>query len=70
MDRESKPLKREIMKVDEASEYLQIHQMTLYRLMKQNKIPAFRVGGQWRLKRDHIDKWINNRLEKFVGKVL
>ena len=57
------------MNPDEASEYLQIHKMTLYRLMQKKEIPALKIGGSWRMKRDHLDKWMNSRLEKFFAKV-
>ena len=46
---------REILKMDEVSAYLQIHKMTLYRLANKGKIPAFRVGGSWRFRREHIE---------------
>lgn len=53
-----KPERTQIMKPKELAEYLGIHVITLYRLMKQNKIPGCKIGGQWRFKRDIIDEWI------------
>jgi excisionase family DNA binding protein len=38
--------------------YLHCHPNTVYRLLKERKIPAFRVGSDWRFRRSDIDEWI------------
>src|SRR5262245_29104878 len=38
--------------------YLNITKFTLYRLATQKKIPAFKVGNQWRFKKEMIDAWL------------
>jgi excisionase family DNA binding protein len=40
---------------DEVLEYLQINLRTLYRLIKAGKIPAVRIGRQWRFRKTEID---------------
>lgn len=52
----------QIMLPREAAKYLGIHIITLYRLIKKGEIPAFKIGGQWRLKKDLLDSWILNRI--------
>jgi excisionase family DNA binding protein len=47
-----------IMTVDEVAQFLRIHKTTVYRLLKESKIPAFRVGSDWRFNREEIDRWI------------
>ena len=42
---------------EEIAEYLKLHPYTLRRLARAKKIPAFRVGGQWRFRKDEIDSW-------------
>ena len=42
---------------EEMAEYLRLHPYTIRRLCREGKIPAFRVGGQWRFRKDEIDKW-------------
>jgi len=42
---------------EEVAQYLKLHPYTVRRLAREKKIPAFRVGGQWRFRRDDIDKW-------------
>jgi len=43
--------------VDEVCEYLRVHYNTIYRLIKQGRIPAFRVGSRWRVNVEHIELW-------------
>ena len=42
---------------EEIAEYLRLHPYTVRRLAREKKIPAFRAGGQWRFRKDDIDKW-------------
>lgn len=51
---------------DEIAKYLKLHPYTIRRLARENKIPSFRVGGQWRFRRDDIDKW--SRAHPFIDK--
>jgi excisionase family DNA binding protein len=37
-----------VMTVRDLSAYLHLHRSTIYRLLRQNQIPAFRVGSDWR----------------------
>jgi excisionase family DNA binding protein len=37
--------------------YLHVHPSTIYRLLKKQGLPAFRVGGRWRFDSEAIDKW-------------
>src|ERR1700680_2713667 len=44
---------------EEVLEYLQVNLRTVYRLIKAGKIPAVRVGRQWRFRKRDIDNWLN-----------
>lgn len=46
-----------MMTVAELAHYLHIHPSTVYRLVKRGKLPAFRVGSDWRFSRAAIDRW-------------
>jgi excisionase family DNA binding protein len=46
---------------DEVLEYLQINLRTVYRLIKAGKIPAVRVGRQWRFRKRDIDAWLDSQ---------
>ena len=51
----------EIMTVYEVAEYLKLHYMTVYRMVKRGDIPAFRIGIDWRFRREEIQRWIADR---------
>jgi excisionase family DNA binding protein len=44
---------------EEVLDYLQVNLRTVYRLIKAGKIPAVRVGRQWRFRKRDIDAWLN-----------
>ena len=46
------------MTVGEVADYLRVTKKTIYRLLGQSKIPATKVGNQWRFKRSSIDDWL------------
>jgi excisionase family DNA binding protein len=46
---------------EEVLEYLQVNLRTVYRLIKAGKIPAVRVGRQWRFRRRDIDAWLETQ---------
>jgi excisionase family DNA binding protein len=43
---------------EEVLDYLQVNLRTVYRLIKAGKIPAVRVGRQWRFRKSDIDEWL------------
>ena len=47
-----------VLTVREVAEYLRVHQTTIYRLLKEQKLPAFRVGSDWRFNREVIERWM------------
>lgn len=49
--------------VDELSEYLQVHRTTIYRLLKQRKLPGFRIGSDWRFNLETIKQWQLDRIK-------
>jgi excisionase family DNA binding protein len=40
--------------------YLQVNARTVYRLLKAGRIPAVRVGRQWRFRRSDLDAWLEH----------
>ncbi|MCF7908157.1 MAG: helix-turn-helix domain-containing protein [Candidatus Omnitrophica bacterium] len=53
-----------IMNPKEAAKYLGLHPITVYRLTKKGQLPGFKLGGQWRFKKDLLDSWIANKINK------
>src|SRR6187399_2393618 len=46
---------------EEVLDYLQVNLRTIYRLIKAGKIPAVRVGRQWRFRKRDIDAWLDGQ---------
>ena len=46
---------------EEVLEYLQVNLRTVYRLIKAGKIPAVRVGRQWRFRKSDLDAWLESQ---------
>jgi len=56
--RGNRSLKGHVLTVTQVAEYLQVDEHTVYRLARARKIPAVKVAGQWRFKRDLLDRWL------------
>lgn len=54
----------EVLTPNEVCEMLHINRLTLYRLIRKRKFPAFRIGSYWRFRTDLILRWI---AEQTVG---
>jgi excisionase family DNA binding protein len=52
---------------EEVLEYLQVNLRTVYRLIKAGKIPAVRVGRQWRFRKRDIDAWLDSQRTRGVA---
>jgi excisionase family DNA binding protein len=59
-----------LMTVKEAAIYLRLNYMTVYRLIEKGSIPAIRVGGNWRFKKEIVDEWLNHQIQASKGYVL
>ena len=46
---------------EEVLDYLHVNLRTVYRLIKAGKIPAVRVGRQWRFRKSDIDAWLESQ---------
>ena len=49
---------QEWLKLKQAAEYLQMHYQTMWKLIKDKKIPAKKMGGTWRVKREDLENYI------------
>ncbi len=59
-----RPERTQIMTPKEAAKYLGFHLVTIYRLLKKQEIPATKIGGQWRFKKDVLDAWLLARMNQ------
>lgn len=51
----------EILTVQEVAALLKVADKTVYTMAQKGEIPAFKVRGQWRLRRTDIDAWIHQQ---------
>ena len=54
--------KGQIMTLREVAQYLGLHVMTVYKLTREGRVPAAKIGGQWRFKRDVLDEWLESQM--------
>ncbi|WP_315118651.1 helix-turn-helix domain-containing protein [uncultured Clostridium sp.] len=48
----------EIMTISEVAEYLKISEVTTYKLVQEGKMPAFKIGRHWRIKKNDLTEFI------------
>ncbi len=51
-----------LLTVEQVAQYLRVDKFTIYRLVAQRKLPAFKVGNQWRFKRSMLEVWLRNNM--------
>ena len=61
------PTDEVFLTTEEVLEYLQVNLRTVYRLIKAGKIPAVRVGRQWRFRKRDIDAWLDSQRTQSGG---
>ena len=54
----------DIMTLREVARYLGLHVMTVYKLTREGRVPAAKIGGQWRFKRDVLDQWLETQMHQ------
>ena len=57
----------QIMTLQEVAQYLGLHVMTVYKLTREGRVPAAKIGGQWRFKRDVLDEWLETQMHRHAG---
>ena len=59
---------RRFMMAAEVAEYLQVNKGTIYRMARVGKIPAFKIGDDWRFDRGVIEKLVIDRTSEVLKK--
>ncbi len=55
------PMTLETLTPNEIAKILKLHPFTVSRLAREGKIPAFKVGGSWRFRKDQFERWIERQ---------
>lgn len=48
----------QLLTLEQVAKYLNVDKFTVYRLLSDKDLPAFKVGNQWRFKRRMIENWL------------
>lgn len=48
----------QLLTLEQVAKYLNVDKFTVYRLLNEKQLPAFKVGNQWRFKRALIERWL------------
>ena len=52
-----------VLTVKGVSELLQISATMVYKLAKEGRIPAFRIGSDWRFRKEEIARWMAEQIK-------
>jgi excisionase family DNA binding protein len=52
----------EILTIEEVAAYLRLTPQTIYRWAQEKRIPAVKLGKEWRFRRSVIDRWFDDQL--------
>jgi excisionase family DNA binding protein len=58
----------EILTLKEVAQLLKVAEKTVYTMSQTKELPAFKVRGQWRFRRDDINRWIDDQAKKAAGR--
>lgn len=56
-----------VMTLREVAQYLGLHVMTVYKLTREGRVPAAKIGGQWRFKRNVLDEWLESQMHRHTN---
>ena len=61
------PRLEQFLTIKDVADHLNVHPMTIYRLLKQGRLPGVRLGGVWRFSRQAIDRWEHDQERRTFG---
>ena len=53
----------EIMTIEDVAKYLKMKPQTIYTWAQNGKIPAAKIGKEWRFRRDLIEAWFLGHID-------
>jgi len=56
------PLDHEILTLEEVALYLRLKPQTIYKWAQEKRIPAVKLGKEWRFRRSILDRWLNEQM--------
>ena len=62
--------KSQIMTIKEVAQYLKMNERTVYKLIQSGKIPAAKLGKQWRLNKDQLNELLGFQMSEMPNEDL
>ena len=62
MNRALNDLMSDLLTTNEVQDLLHVDRTTIYRLVESGRLPAIRVGKQWRFSRPEIERWLRGQV--------
>jgi excisionase family DNA binding protein len=59
--RESRP-SNEILTIEEVAAYLRLTPQTIYKWAQEKRIPAVKLGKEWRFRKSILDRWLDDQI--------
>jgi excisionase family DNA binding protein len=56
------PGDHEIMTLEEVALYLRLKPQTIYKWTQEKRIPAVKLGKEWRFRRSILDRWLDDQM--------
>ena len=57
-------MEQEVMTVKDVAKYLKLSVITVYKLLKEGKIPGFRIGSSWRVHKNDLLNMMGKKVIK------
>jgi len=54
--------------IDQIAKYLQVSKEKIYKMCQQGRMPASKFGGQWRFKKEVVDRWLLGNQKRILSK--
>ena len=55
-------VENEILTIEEVAAYLRLTPQTIYKWAQERRIPAVKLGKEWRFRRSIIDRWLDDQI--------
>jgi excisionase family DNA binding protein len=52
----------EILTIEEVAAYLRLTPQTIYKWAQEKRIPAAKLGKEWRFRKSIIDQWLDEQI--------
>ena len=56
--------KSQLLTIEEVAQALKVSKMTVYRYIKANKLPAYKLGQELRVKEEDLNEFLKQRIVK------